>query len=187
MAKQLKQMLAAQVLSAMKGADGAVFVNVSPMTVETSSRFRTFLKTKAGGARLRVLHNRTARHALTSAGWPASISKVLKGPTAVIYGGDGTAGIAKSLTEWTRTDKTLVVKGAIAEGEYYDAKAVTATLAKMPNKQTLRAMIAGVVSSGARGLAVTIAGPGAALARVLQARIDKQGSVPQGSGESAAS
>ena len=107
-------------------------------------------------------------------GFPDKISSVLKGPTAVIFGGEGTNSIAKAMTDYVRTEKTLVLKGAVAEGEFFDAKGV-AVLAKMPDKRTLRAMLAtGIISAG-RGLATTIAAPGASLARVLQARIDKQG------------
>jgi large subunit ribosomal protein L10 len=174
-AKVLKKLLAGQILDATKGVDGAVFVNVAPMTVEKSTRFRGFLRQKAGGAHLRILHNRTARQAFKEAGWPKKLADVLKGPTAMIYGGSGATGIAKSLGEWIRQDKTFVVKGAIAEGEFYDAKSVTTTLAKMPDKQTLRAMLLGAISAPARGLAVAIGASGAGLARVTKARIDKQG------------
>lgn len=174
MAKVLKKILSSQVREAVKTADGAVFVNVSPMTVELSTRLRGFLQTKAGGARLRVVQNRTARHAFKDVGWPAKVGDILKGPTAMVYGGDGAATIAKRLAEWSRTDKTLVVKGAIADGEFFDAKGVAA-LAKMPDKTTLRGMIAGSILGPGRGLAVAIAGTGAGLARVLQARIDAKG------------
>ncbi len=174
MSKQLKQLLAGQLVTALKGSDGAVFVNVAPLTVEQNSKLRNHLHAKLGGAKLRVVQNRTARVALKQAGYPSTIDAILKGPTAVIYGGEGASSIAKSLTTYVRTEKTLVLKGAVAEGEFFDAKGV-AVLAKMPDKRTLRAMLAtGIISAG-RGLAVTISGPGAGLARVLQARIDKQG------------
>ena len=173
MAKVLKKLLASQVLSAVKDADGAVFVNVSPMSVELSTRLRGFLAAKAGGARLRVLHNRTAKAALKDKGWPAKVSDILKGPTAMVYGGEGATVIAKTLAEWSRQDKTLVVKGAVADGEFFDAKGVAA-LAKMPDKRTLRAMMLQGILGPARGLAVLLQAPGVGLARVLQARIDQQ-------------
>jgi ribosomal protein L10 len=177
-AKVLKKLLASQVLAALKGVDGAVFVNVAPMTVELSSRFRVFLAQKAGGARLRVLQNRTAKKAFADAGWPAKVADVLRGPTAVVFGPEGTAAVARSLLDWVRQDKTLVVKGAVAEGEFYDAKAVTATLARMPDKHTLRGMLVGGILGPARGLAVALSAPGASIARALKARIDKGGFAP---------
>jgi large subunit ribosomal protein L10 len=174
MAKSLKRMLSSQLQDAVKGSDGAVFVNLGPMTVEQNMRLRGLLRTKAGGARLRVLHNRTARVAFKEAGWNDKVAGVLKGPTAAIFGGDGAAAIARTVVEWTRTDKLMVLKGALAEGEFFDAKGVRA-LATMPDKQTLRGMIAGAISGSARGIATVVAAPGASLARVLQARIDAKG------------
>ena len=176
MAKVLKQLLAAQLLKAVHGADGAIFVNLGPMTVEQNMKLRGILKQKAG-ARLRVLHNRTAKVALKNAGFPDKVGTILKGPTAAIFGGEGATVIAKTVIEWMRTDKALVVKGGVADGEFFDAKGVQA-LARLPDKQTLRAMLAGAIAGPARGIAVILAAPGASLARVFQARIDAKGFAP---------
>ena len=177
MAKVLKQLLAAQLLKAVQGTDGAVFVNLGPMTVEQNMKLRGILRSKAGGAKLRVLHNRTSKVALKEAGFPSKVETILKGPTAAIFGGEGTTAIAKTVVEWTRTDKTFVIKGAVSEGQFLDAKGVTA-LAKLPDKKTLRAMLAGAVSGPARGVASVLAANGASLARVLKARIDAKGFAP---------
>jgi large subunit ribosomal protein L10 len=174
MAKTLKKMLASQLLDAVKGADGAIFVNLGPMTVEQNMKLRGILRNKVGGARLRVLHNRTALVAFKEAGWPSQLEKVLAGPTAAIFGGDGAGAIARTVVEWSRTDKTFVLKAGVAEGEFFDAAGVKA-LAKMPDKKTLRAMLAGAASGPARGVASVLAAPGASLARVLSARIDAKG------------
>jgi large subunit ribosomal protein L10 len=173
----LKTMLAAHLLRLLEDSDGAVFVDPGPMTVEASTRLRTLLASKAGGARMRIVHNRTARAALLSAGWPEGVSKLLRGPTAIVYGGESVPVVSKSIVEWARTDKTFTIKGAVAEGEVYDAKGVAA-LSRMPDKNTLRAMLAGAISGPARGVASVLAAPGASLARVLQARIDAKGFAP---------
>src|SRR5947207_6296572 len=135
MAKTLKRLLSSQLQDAVRGADGAIFVNLGPMTVEQNIRLRGVLRQKAGGARLRVLHNRTARVAFREAGWNAKVDTILEGPTAAIFGGDGTAAIAKTIVEWARTDKAMVLKGGLAEGEFFDAKGVRA-LATLPDKKT---------------------------------------------------
>lgn len=179
-ASPLKRMLAAQLLTALKTSDGAVFVNPGPMTVEKVTKFRTTIGQKAGGARMRLVHNRTAKFALREAGWPAAAEKAFAGPTALVYGGEGATSIARAVTEWARTDKTFVVKGAVAEGEFYDAKGVTA-LARMPDKNTLRAMLVGAIAGPARGLVSILAAPGASLARVVKARQDAGGFAPDAS------
>jgi large subunit ribosomal protein L10 len=175
----LKSMLAAHLLRLLGDSDGAVFVDPGPMTVEASTRLRTLLATKAGGARMRVVHNRTARAALLGAGWPEGVTRLLRGQTAIVFGGDGVPVISKTIVEWARTDKTFTVKGAVAEGEHYDAKGVAA-LARLPDKNTLRAMLAGTIAGPARGVASVLAAPGASLARVLMARIDAKGFAPDG-------
>lgn len=174
MSKQLKTLIAGQLVKALSGTEGGVFVNIAPLSVEQNSKLRNHLHSKVGGAKLRVLQNRTARVALKQAGFPDKISTILKGPTALVYGGEGTNSIAKSLTDYVRIEKTMVLKGAVAEGEFFDAKGVAA-LARMPDKKTLRAMLAAGILGSARGLATAVAAPGAGLARVLQARIDKGG------------
>ncbi len=178
MAKILKQMLASQLLGALSGSDGAVFVDPGPMTVEQTTKLRGVLRTKAGGARIRRIHNRTARAAFKGAGWPEKLAAILKGTTAVVYGGEGTPTIAKALSEWSRTDRKFQVKGAVSEGEFYDAKAVHQTLARLPDKQTMRAMLCQALLAPARGLATALAASGGGLARVTQARLDKGGFAP---------
>ena len=39
--------------------------------------------------------------------------------------------MAKTLVEWCRTDKAVVLKGAVSDGEFFDGKGVQA-LAKLP-------------------------------------------------------
>src|SRR5262245_4503362 len=172
-------MLAGQLQRLLQGSDGAVFVNPGTMTVEQNSKLRTLLAQKAGGARLRIVHNRTARAALAEAGWPEKVASLLRGPTAIVYGGEGVPAAAKVIVEWAKANKTFAAKGAVLEGEFHDAKGVV-VLARLPDKHTLRAMLVGAVAGPARGLASVVAASGGGLARVLQARIDAKGFKPDG-------
>jgi large subunit ribosomal protein L10 len=173
-AKELKRLLASQLLEAIRGEDGLVLVDLGPMTVEKNGELRRTLRARANGARLRIVHNRTARAAFREAGFPEKVASALEGPTAVAYGGDGPTSIAKALVEWSRTDKAMVLKGAVAEGEYYDGKGVQA-LARLPDRQTLRAMICGAILGPARGIAAAVAAVPASVARASKARIDAGG------------
>ena len=114
MAKVLKQLLASQLRKAVHGSEGAIFVNLGPMTVEQNMKLRGFLRQKAGGARLRVLHNRTARVALKEAGYPAKVDSILKGPTAAIFGGDGTG---TDETEALASPRPATRRGRTAGGD----------------------------------------------------------------------
>ena len=174
MAKQLKTLLASQLLGAIRGSEGIVLVSTGPMSVEKATELRAALRKKAGGARLRVIHNRTARAAFKSAGYPEQVATALKGPTAVVYGGESAPSMAKTLVEWMRTDRAFTLKGAVSEGEFFDGKG-TQALAKLPDKKTLRAMLCGALLGPARGLAATMAANYGGVARVVQARVDAGG------------
>src|SRR5262245_7471423 len=106
MAKSLKTMLTSQLQKDLATTTGCLVLDPGPMTVEGAMAFRKELREKAGGARLRVLHNRTARHALEGAWLKGGENKplrgMLKGSCAVAYGGAGPVPIAKVVVEWKR-------------------------------------------------------------------------------------
>ena len=68
----------------------------------------------------------------------------------------------------------LQIKAGLIEGQLLDGKGVEETLAKMPGKNELRAMLLGVISGPARSLATLLAAPGSSLARVVQAHADSK-------------
>ncbi len=178
MAKALKHMLASQLGEELKSSDaGLMVIDPGGMTVESVEAFRGDLREKAGGARLRVIHNRTARVAINEQGYDGDVDGLgaaLAGPSAVVYGGDGPIPIAKVVRDWSKKHKALKVKGAVADGEILlegDAQA----LADMPDLEQLKGMLAGLVIGAGRGMAVALSGVMGGLARCMQARIDEGG------------
>ena len=178
MAKALKRMLATQVQARLEDSPGGLMV-IDPgnMSVESSMAFRRDLREQAGGARLRVIHNSTARVAIREMGYDGDVealNALLKGPSALVYGGEGPIPIAKVVRDWARKQKDLRVKGAVADGEVLLA-ADAALLADMPDLQQLKGMLAGLIVSAARGIAASIQGVYGGLARCIQARLDDDG------------
>lgn len=177
MAKALKQMLAGQLQKELDATNGCLVLDPGAMTVEAASALRKELREKAGGARLRVIHNRTARVAIETAwlkGQSESLRGMLRGYTAIVFGGGGPVPIAKVLVEYKKKVKTVQVKGAVADGEVLGAKDAE-RLATLPGLPELRGQMVGLLASGARGLVGTMHGVMAGLARVLKARADKLG------------
>jgi large subunit ribosomal protein L10 len=175
MAKTLKTLLTSQLQSELTSTNGCVVLDPGPMTVESAMAFRRELREKAGGARLRVIQNRTARHALEAAwlgGENQALRKILRGSTAIVFGGGGPVPIAKVVVEWRKKAKTVLVKGAVADGEVLGAKDAE-RLATLPGLPELRGMMVGLLAGGARGLAGTVNGVISGLVRVLQAHVDK--------------
>jgi large subunit ribosomal protein L10 len=176
MARSLKEMLVTGYKSDLGNGRNVIVVDPGSMTVERTREFRRDLRDKAGGARIRVVHNRTARHALGPlwTGKEKAFEEVLAGPSAIVFGGDGMTSVAKVLREWRRKHKTLRVKGGVADGDVLDSKGVDA-LADLPGLPQLRGMIATAIAGPMRGLAVAIQGLGAGLARCVQQRVEKGG------------
>ncbi len=178
MAKALKQMLASQLGVELESSPaGLMVIDPGGMTVESNEAFRKDLREKAGGARMRLIHNRTARVAVREmeyAGDVEAFSALLTGPSAVVYGGEGPIPIAKVVKDWAKKHKKLVVKAAVADGEVLlsdDAQ----MLAEMPDLQQLKGMLAGLLIGAGRGIAASLQGVYGGLARVIQARLDEGG------------
>lgn len=178
MAKALKRMLASQLEADLDTSPaGLMLIDPGAMTVEANEAFRKDLREKAGGARMRMIHNRTARVTITARGWEGDVDAltgVLAGPSAVVYGGDGPIPIAKVVRDWAKKQKDLKVKGAIADGEIL-LNGEAQALADMPDLQQLKGMLASAIIGTARGLAVSLQAVYGGLARCVQARIDESG------------
>ncbi|MDJ0520867.1 MAG: 50S ribosomal protein L10 [Planctomycetota bacterium] len=176
MAKALKQMLASQLEADLDTSpNGMMLIDPGAMTMEANEAFRKDLREKAGGARMRVIHNRTATVAIKARGWDGDVDALtatLTGPSAVVYGGDGPIPIAKVVRDWSKKQKDLKVKGAVADGEVLvDADAQA--LADMPDLEQLKGMLAGAIIGAARGIAGSLQAVYGGLARAIQARVDE--------------
>lgn len=176
MAKALKRMLVTTYEGDLGGSPSVILVDPGSMSVETTQAFRRDLREKAGGARVRVIHNRTARRALGAlwAGSEAALDDLLVGPSAILFGGTGPGSIAKVLRDWRRKHKALKVKGGVAEGEVLDAKGVDA-LADLPDLAQVRSMLLSAILGPARGIAVALRGVPGGLTRAVAARVEKAG------------
>lgn len=183
MAKALKRMLTSQLQDNLEGSSSIVVLDPGSMTVEHTMAFRTDLREQAGGATLRVIHNRTARLAFRNLWFEEgneTLESMLTGPTAIIYGGDGAVPISKVVRDWRKKWKPLTVKGAVTDGEVLE-KADAEALADLPDLPQLKGMMLGTILGAPRGIAVTLSGVFGGLARCLQARVDQDG----GGGEEA--
>lgn len=177
MAKALKRMMVAEYAQALESVDGLVLFDPGPMTVEANQEFRKDLREKAGGAEMRVIHNRTARIALEERFFgseSAVLDEALQGPSAIVFGGGGPIPIAKVLREWRRKLKKLRIKAGVAEGEVLDAKEAS-DLADLPGADELRAMLLSTVIGPARGIAVSLQAVYGGIVRAVQAHVDQEG------------
>ncbi|MFB3065421.1 MAG: 50S ribosomal protein L10 [Planctomycetota bacterium] len=171
MPRDVKLWMAAEVEGLLESGDVLV-VGLKPMDAQQTHGLRARLR--EGGARLRMVHNRTSRFALGEK--HRALADHFRGQTALALGGEVIA-LAKVLVE--AAQKNLVeLRGGFVEGDIVDA-ADLLDLAAIPDKPTLLGMLLSAVLGSARGLAVSVNGVGAGLARCLQARVDQAGGAPE--------
>jgi len=171
MPNTLKHSMADELRTELDACEHLLVVGLNPMDAAATHELRTTLR--GHGAQLRVIHNRTSRHALDER--RKGLRDFFRGQTAVTLapGEDpDIVSIAKALVEAQRL-KRVDVRGGFVDGEVLDGPGVE-LLARSPDKPTLRAMLCGAVLGSARGLAAVLQAVPGGLARCLQARIDKQ-------------
>jgi len=170
MPNELKQMMAEELRRDLEGSPNVLVIGLQPMDAAGNFDLRNRLRAK--GARLRVVHNRTSRHALDEAKRP--LGDFFKGSTGLtlVPGAEPDMGaVAKALVEIAK-QKRIEIRGGLVEGQILDKGGVE-LLAKSPDKKTLRAMMCGAILGPARGLAGALNAVSSGLARCLKARMEK--------------
>jgi len=154
-------------------ADGLLLVSCAGLTVAETEQLR--IRLDEGGVRMQMVRNSLARRALAERGFEFP-GETFAGNVSVVTGGiEGTIHAAKVLTapEVKKVGK-IALLGAVFDGSQLGA-ADAAALADVPDKQTLRAQLLGVLQGPARGLATVLNALPSGVARVLQARVDAAG------------
>lgn len=170
MPNELKQWMADELRKELDASPNLLVIGLLPMDAAGNYDLRN--KLRARGARLRVVQNRTSRHALDEARRP--LGEFFAGATGLtlVPGAEPDMGaVAKALFEIAK-QKKIEIRGGFVEGMVLDKSGVE-LLAKSPDKKTLRAMMCGALLGPARGIAGALNAVSAGLARCLNARIEK--------------
>jgi large subunit ribosomal protein L10 len=150
-------------------AGAVVVTHYMGLTVAEMTDLR--LRLRKEGASLKVVKNTLVQKALGGAIGEAG-DTLFKGPVAIAYGPDAVSA-AKIVTQFAKeNDKFTVVGGILGQTTVLDTKGVSA-LATMPSLDQLRAQLLGLLNAPATRLARVIGEPANQVARVLQARVDK--------------
>lgn len=155
-----KQIILNELLDRVNGSPFIIVFDYTGVNVTEFSKIRQDLADS--GAECHVAKNNFMRKVIADAGLP-DISEALVGQTAFITGSSDVVAAAKALTGFIKTAKKGVAKIGILDGAIISAAQIT-ELGNLPSRETLLAMLLG-----------TINGAGSALARVIQAYVDKSG------------
>ncbi len=102
----------------------------------------------------RVIKNNITKRALAKCEYEG-LDNLLEGPTAVILNNEDYLDTAKTIYEFTKTNEFYKIKGGIIDGKVMTAEEII-TLAKLPSKETLIAMLAGALLGTVSKLAVAL-------------------------------
>lgn len=171
----IKKLVTAEYKPAFEGAGGMLIVSMAGLTVEESGSLRGSLDN--GDLQFKMVKNSLARRVLTESGYEFG-DDVLEGNIAIAWGSAESAIHAAKVVSGSKMckDGRLTVRAGVLDGSVLNESDARA-LAKVPDKDTLRAQLVGLLQGPARGLAATLAATPGAIARVLQAHAD------QGDGE----
>lgn len=158
----------------VKDQDGVVLLGVESLTVEEAQSLRNDVRET--GAQIVIGKKRLVRVALNDVGIELDDEAWGAGSTALLVGDtEATISAAKAIEKIykkAKDDRKVTYRGAYFDGSVMNAKEA-ASIAAMPDRQTLRAMMCGVISAPARKLATVLNEVGASTARCVQARVDQ--------------
>ena len=156
---------------------------ISGMSMKKMTDLRHHLRSQ--DVEYRVVKNTLTQLAAQAAGRPET-AELLEGPTGLVLGYGDPMSPIRTLVEYVKTNRIpLKINGVVLDGTVYKNDAAVA-LASLPSHQELIAQLVNQLSSPAsrlvtvltkpmQGLVLTINGPLAALANVLQQRVSQKG------------
>ena len=142
MARELKEIICEELKSRFKQLDGCVLIDHRGLDSEQTQDLRCVLREK--GVQMNVVHNRLVRRVLLDLGAPSDFCDLIRGPTAILFGGEGAFVASKSIMNWRKKNKDVAeIRGGLFEGEALSPDDVK-RLADIPEPEVLRSTIAGM-------------------------------------------
>lgn len=129
------------------------------------------------GAELHVVKNNFLKRAMSDSGFPDA-SEQMTGQTAVVTGENDVAPVAKIFKAFVAEFKIATLKIGFVDRAVLSA-AELEKLADLPAREVLQAQLLGLFLSPATRLVRLLNEPGSALARLLNAKAEKEGAAPQ--------
>ncbi len=146
---ELKQPIIDEIKGYAEKAQSAVLVDYRGLTVAQDTEIRKALR--EAGIVYKVYKNTYMKRAFEGTDF-AQLGQVLDGPSAIAFGMEDATAPARVLSKAGKGIDALEFKGAIVEGNFYDAKGVVA-LAAIPSREELISKLLGSLQSPITNLA----------------------------------
>ncbi|QZY54637.1 50S ribosomal protein L10 [Crassaminicella profunda] len=157
---ETKKQVVEEIKEKFSKAQSAVVVDYRGLTVEEATQLRKNMR--EAGVEYKVYKNTLMRLAVKETEFEP-LTADLTGPNAVAFGYEDPVTPAKILNDFAKEHKTLELKSAVVEGQYYGVDTIK-EIAEIPSRDVLLAKLLGSIKS-----------PLSNLAYLLQAIADKDG------------
>lgn len=164
MSKPVKTLLRKDLTKRLEGVQSLAVLSLAGVDGVATDNLRRQLR--SGGVSVSVVKNSVARYALEQIGLPEACG-LLDGPCALAWGGDNVVTIVRGLLEAGKNIPSLLVKGALLEGEVFGAERIE-ELSKYPTREEAIATLSMLVKSAGARLAGCLIGPGGRLAGAIE-------------------
>ncbi|WP_372368586.1 50S ribosomal protein L10 [Candidatus Uabimicrobium sp. HlEnr_7] len=155
MSKLLKKRMAKELANEVESIGSFLLYDYTGLKAEQVHSLRSTSFEKE--VTVKVVKNTMAKLAL-SEDYPEEMKTLFKGPTAMAFGGDSIASVAKILVDFRKENKKLVIKGGYIPGKILNADDVEA-LSKVPSREELLSMLAGLFQAPTQQIANILDGP----------------------------
>ncbi|MCC5840494.1 MAG: 50S ribosomal protein L10 [Opitutales bacterium] len=166
-----KQFLVDEVTAYLDKSEYLFLADYNRLTVADTEELRKVLA--ASGAEFHVVKNTILKIAADKHEYP-ELDEQLKGPTAIVVGGNNAAEVAKALEKFFKDKKKGELKGGVLDKRSLSAADIS-ELAKLPSIEILRAQLLGLLNTPATSFVRVIQAVPQGLLNVLQAKVDKDG------------
>lgn len=165
-----KQFLVKEISEKIGSADYVYFVSFAGLKVKELEDLRKQLA--AQSACCHVLKNTLIKKACELLNINGADSIDFTQGTAMVFGKGDCSAVAKLLLEFGKKNDKLTAKGGYMEGEVLSSAQV-GSLAELPSKPVLQAMLLGVLQAPSRNLVSVLNAKAASILNVLNAYKDK--------------
>jgi large subunit ribosomal protein L10 len=166
-----KERVVGKLAERLRQTEALIVADYRGLTVAQLKELRQELRRH--GARFSVVKNTLTRRAAEAAG-ATELLALLDGPTAIAFlEADGDpVGVAKALSETSRSTRVLELRGGVLQGASMDAEQL-ARLATLPPADVLRGQVMGAITSPLYTIVGLFSAPLRDLVGLIDARIEQ--------------
>jgi large subunit ribosomal protein L10 len=173
MLRQEKQAEVAELRTRFSRMLSAVFVDFQGLNVAQVTLMRNRLR--EAGVEYKVVKNTLARLAIQENAWAKDLDVALTGMTAIAWSYEEPSTAAKVFKAFQKDHDKLKVKAGLVDGKVIDGNTVLTTLATMPGRDELRAMLLATMQAPLQQFVQQLAAPAQNFAYLLSAKKEQGG------------